>query len=111
MKGQLQDLGVYWNWTRATLLENKAARYEGIASDVCITEILEGSNCEVSPKCYEMMLENRIDTGYLLSHRCKTIVGFFQINSTVSDCCTFKLPASKDAKTAPTKNTSKNTAP
>lgn len=68
LKNRLKNLGVYTKWTAQTILDNKAAIYKGTPSDVCISEILE-QNCFVSPLCHKMMLANRIDTGYLLTHR------------------------------------------
>ncbi|KAJ8959046.1 hypothetical protein NQ318_022301 [Aromia moschata] len=67
-------LGYYKNWTTETITGNKMASYKGIKSDVCLREILELSksnrNCYISTICREMMLdENRIDSGYLLTHR------------------------------------------
>lgn len=63
-------MGVY-DWTPQMFLENKAAIYNGIPTDVCILEILEqdSKECRVSPMCFEMMLAKRIDKGYLLTHR------------------------------------------
>lgn len=51
------------------LLDDKAAIYKGTPTDVCISEILEQNSCDVSPLCFDMMLAERIDTGYLLTHR------------------------------------------
>lgn len=70
--GQLKDLDMYETWSVQTLLNNKEAKFNGIPTDVCIEEILTNfslKECKVSPLCAEMMLANRYDTGYLLTHR------------------------------------------
>lgn len=70
---KLNDLGFYKNWTRNFILKDKQAVYKGIPTDKCLEELLDASlnhnQCFSSSICYEMMLSNRIDTGYLLTHR------------------------------------------
>lgn len=64
-------MALYTNWTVKTLLDNKSAVYKGVPTDVCVLEVLKQSSnlCQVSPFCLEMMLAERVDSGYLLTHR------------------------------------------
>lgn len=70
---QLIDLGVYKNWTRNSILSDRKAVYKSVPTDVCFFELLQSlgakQRCLTSPFCYEMMLDNRVDKGYLLTHR------------------------------------------
>lgn len=66
--GELQDLGIYKNWTAADIIRDRTAKYKQIPSDFCLMQIL-AQNCYVSSFCKEMMLSSRIDKGYLLTHR------------------------------------------
>lgn len=72
--GRIRDMGYYKNWTTNTIIQEKKASYKGVKSDFCLREILELSEphqpCYISATCEEMMLDkNRVDTGYLLTHR------------------------------------------
>lgn len=77
--GKLQNYGIYRNWSVNTLIENKEAKYRGINTDVCLEEVLtdfDSNRCQVSFLCAEMMLSDRIDTGYLLTHRLIKYIDF-----------------------------------
>ncbi|KAG5895893.1 hypothetical protein JTB14_000507 [Gonioctena quinquepunctata] len=74
IEGEITKLGFYKNWTVGKVLQQKRAIYKGIKTDKCLRELLELSPtngmCYISDICSEMMLDvNRIDTGYLLTHR------------------------------------------
>lgn len=81
---QIFDLGYYKNWTISNILEDKKAIYKGIPTDVCFMELLNGffvkRACIVSPICYEMMLAEREDRGYLLTHRLMYVLILKAIN-------------------------------
>lgn len=69
--GKLDNLGIY-EWSVETLLNDQEAKFQGIPTDVCVEELLtdfDSTECKIGSLCAEMMLENRNDTGYLLTHR------------------------------------------
>ncbi|XP_017772152.1 PREDICTED: UPF0764 protein C16orf89-like [Nicrophorus vespilloides] len=66
-RNSLRDFGIYANWTRETVRENRRAEFDGIGTDFCLEELLRG--CRVGNVCEQMMFADRVDTGYLLSHR------------------------------------------
>lgn len=75
---KIPHLPYYKNWTVDNILQNRAAIYKGVKTDVCLREILIQSEkhfpCYTSPICYEMMFDkSRVDSGYLLTHRFVTI--------------------------------------
>lgn len=69
---QIKNWGTY-NWTVSDILKDRSAIFEGIQTDVCISELLlfskRNTECFVSPLCQKMMLGLRSDFGYLLTHR------------------------------------------
>ncbi|KAK5641340.1 hypothetical protein RI129_009887 [Pyrocoelia pectoralis] len=73
LHNQLHNLGIYGSWTVVNVTKNKIARYNGVSSDDCLTELLSSlrthSSCVVSSSCQEFMFGNRVDTGYILTHR------------------------------------------
>ncbi|KAJ8923299.1 hypothetical protein NQ315_001857 [Exocentrus adspersus] len=77
--GGIAYLGYYKNWTADVIINNKKAVYRNVKSDTCLREIIEQSKpneqCYVSNICNEMMLDTeRVDSGYLLTHRQESII-------------------------------------
>ncbi|XP_018322615.1 UPF0764 protein C16orf89 [Agrilus planipennis] len=74
--GLLTDYGMYNYSDFRRVIAEKNAVYKGVKSDDCLEEILNGIGrrnttrlCYISPKCHEMMLADRTDVSYLLTHR------------------------------------------
>ncbi|XP_022919123.1 UPF0764 protein C16orf89-like [Onthophagus taurus] len=66
--GLLKDFGLHSNWTVDDVMKNKSSSYHGLSSDQCLAEILE-NDCEIGSECSVLMLENRNDTLYVITHR------------------------------------------
>ncbi|KAK9703246.1 protein of unknown function (DUF4735) [Popillia japonica] len=96
--GRLKDMGMYQNWTLEYILNNKEAVYNGIHTDVCLTEILKENyeiqaykDCYISPLCLVVMLGHRTDTMYLLTHRLLYLQMARQTNCVMGDNVTEEL--------------------
>lgn len=82
---RIEHFSTYKNWTVEMILNNKAAIYMGVKSDMCLHEILSRSQpqkpCLISQFCREMMLDKfRMDQGYLLTHRFDNIFSLSILN-------------------------------
>ncbi|KAK4874240.1 hypothetical protein RN001_013600 [Aquatica leii] len=73
---ELDDLGKYDRWTTAFIIKNRSAKYKNVSSNECLHELLQQTpkdfaehQCYSSDRCKEFMFGNRIDTGYVLTHR------------------------------------------
>lgn len=68
--GELGNPKAYTAREAKVIFNNFSAKYKGIPTDECLTEIFKfRSSCPVSQICHDMMFGERNDTGYLLTHR------------------------------------------